>query len=183
MWCIVDIIENYQTCVPITRVQLLACSENMRQKKKILGIDRCVCWVCFVGSVPVTYPQTSHISRILVGNKIVGITQMYLEHRMSALLQLHLHSRLNTWLQCIGQSQLQDEARNIKLLGFGAPYIKRLTIVYSLHCKIGIGISWKRNHRKTLPCNLWYKPTVYSWVYFVRWSINKCKEVFLFDKF
>ena len=32
---------------------------------------------------------------------------MSLEHRLSALLQLHLHSRLNTWLQWIGQGQLQ----------------------------------------------------------------------------
>ena len=32
---------------------------------------------------------------------------------LSALLQLHLHSRLNTWLQLIGQMQLQDETRNI----------------------------------------------------------------------
>ena len=29
----------------------------------------------------------------------------------STLLQLHLHSRLNTWLQWIGQRQLQDETR------------------------------------------------------------------------
>ena len=30
-----------------------------------------------------------------------------------ALLQLQLHSWLNTWLQWIGQRQLQDETRNI----------------------------------------------------------------------
>ena len=40
------------------------------------------------------------------------ITQMYLEHRL-ALLQLYLHSRLNTWLQWTGQRQVQDEPRNI----------------------------------------------------------------------
>ena len=39
---------------------------------------------------------------------------MQLEHPLLALLQLHLHSRLNTWLQWIGQRQLQDETRNIK---------------------------------------------------------------------
>ena len=54
------------------------------------------------------------------------ITQMQLEHRLSALLQLHLHSRLNTWLTWIGQ--LQDETRNIKVLGFGAPYIRGSTV-------------------------------------------------------
>ena len=32
---------------------------------------------------------------------------------LSALLQLHLHSRLNLWFQWIGQRQLQDETRNI----------------------------------------------------------------------
>ena len=30
---------------------------------------------------------------------------------------------VNTWLQWIGQRQLQDEMRNIKVLGFGAAYI------------------------------------------------------------
>ena len=40
---------------------------------------------------------------------------------------VHLHSRLNTWLQWIGQRQLQDEMRNIKLLGFSAPYIREST--------------------------------------------------------
>ena len=49
---------------------------------------------------------------------------------MSALLQLHLHSRLNTWLQQIAQRQLQDETRHI--LGFGASYIRDLT-VYADH--------------------------------------------------
>ena len=34
---------------------------------------------------------------------------MKLEHRLSARLQQHLHSWLNTWLQWIGQGQLQDE--------------------------------------------------------------------------
>ena len=49
------------------------------------------------------------VRHILVGNKpayqsdVVGAT-------LPALLQLHLHSRLNTWLQWIG---LQDKTRNI----------------------------------------------------------------------
>ena len=38
---------------------------------------------------------------------------MQLEHRLSALLRLHLHSRLSTWLQWIGPKQLQDETRSI----------------------------------------------------------------------
>ena len=52
---------------------------------------------------------------------------MYLEHR-SALFQLHLDSRLNTWLQWIEQRQLQGETRNIYVLGFGISYIRGLTV-------------------------------------------------------
>ena len=32
---------------------------------------------------------------------------------LSALLRLHLHSRLNSWLQWIGQRQLHDKTKNI----------------------------------------------------------------------
>ena len=39
---------------------------------------------------------------------------MQLEHRLSALLQLHLHSRLSNWLHWIGKRQLNDETGNIK---------------------------------------------------------------------
>ena len=56
---------------------------------------------------------------------------MLLEHRLSALLQLHLHSRLNTWLHCIGQRQLQDETRNIWAWEFGATYIRYFTVLVS----------------------------------------------------
>ena len=56
---------------------------------------------------------------------------MKLEHRLSALLQLHLHSQHNTWLQWIGQRQLHDETRNINVLGLGATYIRELTVCYN----------------------------------------------------
>ena len=49
--------------------------------------------------------------------------------RLSALLQLHLHLRLNIWLQWIAQRQLRDETRNIYVLEFRATYFKDLTIV------------------------------------------------------
>ena len=58
------------------------------------------------------YHQISNIRCILVASKTV-VTQMLLEHCLSALPQLHLHSWLNTWLQWIGQRQLQDKMRNI----------------------------------------------------------------------
>ena len=47
---------------------------------------------------------------------------------MLLLLQLHLHSLLNTWLHWIGQRQLQDEMRNIEVWGFGATCIGGLTV-------------------------------------------------------
>ena len=47
---------------------------------------------------------------------------------LSALLQLHLHSPINTWLQWIGQRQLQDETRNVWALVFGATYTGGLTV-------------------------------------------------------
>ena len=49
---------------------------------------------------------------------------MLLEHRPSALLQLHLRSPVNTWLQYIAQGQLQADTRNVYVLGFGAAYIR-----------------------------------------------------------
>ena len=60
------------------------------------------------------YSQTSNISGSLEG--------------LSALLQLHIHSRLNTWLQLIGQRQLQDETKIIHVLEFGATYIRGLAV-------------------------------------------------------
>ena len=59
---------------------------------------------------------------------------MKLEHRLSALLQLHLHSQLHTWLQWIGQRQLQDETRNIYIWGIGAFYIRDLTVIQDYSC-------------------------------------------------
>ena len=54
---------------------------------------------------------------------------MYLEHRLSALLQLHLDSRLNIWLQGIRQRQPQDSTRIFYVLRFGATYIRDLTVM------------------------------------------------------
>ena len=46
---------------------------------------------------------------------------------------LYLHSQLDTWLQWIGQRQLQEEARVIEVLEFGASYIKDFTVVMTAH--------------------------------------------------
>ena len=44
------------------------------------------------------------------------------------MLQLHLHSRLNIWLQGIRQRQPQDGTIIFQVLGFGAAYIRDLTV-------------------------------------------------------
>ena len=60
------------------------------------------------------YHQISNISHNLVGNKIIDQSDVVWALPVDAVSsQLHLHSRLNTWLQWIGQRQLQDQIRNI----------------------------------------------------------------------
>ena len=54
---------------------------------------------------------------------------------MSALLQLHLHSQLNTGLQWIGQRQLQDGTRNFYVWWLGASYIRELTLYQNIFIK------------------------------------------------
>ena len=72
-----------------------------------------------------------------------------MEHRLSALLQLHLQYGLNTWLQWLGQRQLQDEARNISVLGFGATYIRDLTVIRVITpgspTSVEIFVFWEKN--------------------------------------
>ena len=60
---------------------------------------------------------------------------MQLEHRLLALLQLHLHSPLNTWLQYIAQRQLQAKMRNIQVVRFGKSYIRDLTVLAGIWTK------------------------------------------------
>ena len=66
-----------------------------------------------------------------------GSENWYVSFRLLVLLQLHLHSRLNTCLQWIEQRHLQDETRNILILGFGASYIRCLTVNTPGRCKPG----------------------------------------------
>ena len=75
-------------------------------------------WVNKSHESKTTYFPTSNISCTLVGNKIVDHSDVV---GASTLIQLHLHSRLNTWLHCIGQ----------KTTWFGATYIRGLAgIIY-----------------------------------------------------
>ena len=53
------------------------------------------------------YRQIFSTSRTLVGNWIVDRSDVVGASPVGTV-QLHLHSRLNTWIQWIGQKQLQD---------------------------------------------------------------------------
>ena len=72
------------------------------------------------------YPKTSDIRRASEGNKIVDHSDVVGAAPVGAV-QLHLHSRLNTWIQWIGQIQLQYKTRK-KKLWFGAAYVRCLTV-------------------------------------------------------
>ena len=75
-----------------------------------------------------TYRKTSYISRTLVGNKLVDNSDV-VGHRLSALLQLHLHSQHTTWLQWIERRQLYEDTIKILGSGFGATYTRGFTVI------------------------------------------------------
>ena len=75
----------------------------------------------------IIYPSETHVKH---KSREISICPIVLS--VSALLQLHFHSRLNIWLQLVGQEQLQDETRNIKVLGFCATYIRSLTVFHEI---------------------------------------------------
>ena len=58
------------------------------------------------------YRKTSNLSRTFVGNNIVDNSDV-VGAAPVALLQLHLHSQLNTWVQWIERRQLREDTRNI----------------------------------------------------------------------
>ena len=84
-------------------------------------------WLCRESRI---YRKVSNIRRTLVGNKIVDHSDV-----VGASPELHLHSQLNTWLQWIGQRQLQDETRSIYVWGLGASYIIRDLTVLWICCR------------------------------------------------
>ena len=59
------------------------------------------------------YPKTSDIRRILVGTKIAVYSDAVGVSPVGATPTTSSFSTFNAWLQWIGQSQLQDETRNI----------------------------------------------------------------------
>ena len=58
------------------------------------------------------YRQTRNISHTSEGNKIINRSEVVGASPVGAAAT-NLHSRLNTWLLYIAQSQLQDNMRNI----------------------------------------------------------------------
>ena len=66
----------------------------------------------------------AHINKqkIVDHSDVVGASPVGAAATITSLL-------LNTSLQWIGQRQLQDETRNIKVWGFGATYIRGLMIL------------------------------------------------------
>ena len=65
---------------------------------------------------------------------------MKMEHRLSALLQLHLHARLNTWLQWIGQIQ-QSHFTNVFPLRWAARTSQISGWVITTQCRLYSNIS------------------------------------------
>ena len=79
------------------------------------------------------YRQISNIRRTLVSNKIADYSELYLEYRLSAQLQLHFHSKLNTWLH----------------LSFGATYIRDLIVsvfIKKFHSSLFPGIGFIKSY-------------------------------------
>ena len=98
--------QNQMYFIRYTAIYIRKCCQQPCHNNKIIPL---VCWGvhCDAATLDIwDYRQTSDISRTLIINLL--ITHMWLEHRLSALLHLHLDSRLNTCFQWIGQRQLQD---------------------------------------------------------------------------
>ena len=108
------------------------------------------------------YHQTSNIRLTLVSNKLVDHSDVIATSLVSAAPTTSLHSQLNTWLQWIGQRQLQNEMRDISTFGFGMTYTRGLKV---LLCKVNLGkpIDHLENTRL---------PLLYQCVVVHKWSLH-----------
>ena len=100
-------------------IYLIAGTWRLSLTRMYLYFLKPITWVFQCKRILTIYRKVSNIRGTLLGNKIV-------DH--SDVVHLHLHSQLNTWLQWIGQRQLQHEKRNINIWGLGASYIRELTV-------------------------------------------------------
>ena len=139
--------DTFLSTVPLQEQPLVKFNRNSNFSLMKIHFMMYTCSLCTM------YHQTSHISRSLVDNKMVDHWNVV--GGLSLLLQPHLpkmwlaqhrqpgtdrhpttfqwssHSQLDTWLQWIGQRQLQDETRNIWILKIGVAYIRGLTVPLS----------------------------------------------------
>ena len=74
------------------------------------------------------YRKVSNIRRTLIGTKIVDHSDVVGASPVGAAPTTSSFSTDHTWLEWIGQRQLQDETRNIYGFGLGASYIRELTV-------------------------------------------------------
>ena len=88
------------------------------------------------GQIGFHFPSMRRARSLGMRCTIIDILCIIVRYRYatSALLQLHLRSRLNTWLKLIGQRQLQDKTRNIKVLFFDAAYTIGLRVCFNMLC-------------------------------------------------
>ena len=74
-------------------------------------------------------PSNLKYKGTLVGREIVDHSDV-VEQCLSVLLK-YIFILDYTWLQGIGQRQLQDETKNIQVLGFGASCTRSLMVNYA----------------------------------------------------
>ena len=113
-----------------------------------------------------------------------------MEHHLSALLQLHLYSQLSIRLHWIGQRQLQEETRNISVLGFGVAYIRNLTVVctgegngmLSTHCGLVKPYGWHRCEStvaQIMACCLMAQSHYLNWCWLIISTVHWLRAVSL----
>ena len=95
----------------------------------------------------VAYCQTSNISCTPVGIKIADHSDVVGASPVAAASTISSF-RLKAWLQLIGQRQLQDETIIVYVLGFGASYIRYLSIVL---------VSWSKPLSKPMSTHIAYR--------------------------
>ena len=79
------------------------------------------------------YRKVSYIRRTLVGNNIVDHSDVVGASPVGVAPTTPFLHQLYTWLQWIGQIQLQNETRNIYVFGLGASYIREWTVSIDWH--------------------------------------------------
>ena len=94
----------------------------------------------------IDYCQIPNIRCTLVGNNFFT-SQMKLEHRLLALLQPHLHSRLKPGFNGLGKENCKTRLETVKFLD-SVSYIRDLTV-----CRINWSLSSETEHFNCL-CHL-----------------------------